>query len=313
MKIKLLSTVLFLFFVPSIVLAVQVPGPIVGPAWLAKNLTQVTVLDIRKDDKKFASQGDCGDQIGHIPRALFLEWSEVRDTREIDGQDVKKMILPKADFEELMRSFGVNNGDAIVLTSEGTSSKHSTFATRMYWQLKYYGHDNVAILNGGNAKWVADGNELSCVQTEVPEGKFSASAERKDLLATPTDVVQALKSGGVTLVDARTQDYFLGTKQKSYVYAKGHIPGSKNFPHPQWFSSKGPATFLSGDQLTVAMKANGIDPQAPAITYCDSGHLSTGIWFVMHELLGNKDARQFDGSMHQWTLDKNHPTTIEVK
>ncbi|MBC8258249.1 MAG: sulfurtransferase [SAR324 cluster bacterium] len=313
MKIKLLSTVLSLLFVSNIVYGIQVSGPIVDSEWLANNLAQVTVLDIRKKDDKFSSTGTCGGKIGHINGALFLKWGKVRGTRKVAGQDVKKLIPPKGYFEDLLRGFGVNNDGAIVLTSDGTSSKYSTFATRMYWQLKYYGHDNVAILDGGNAQWVADGKALNCEKTSAPQkGNFSVGEVREKLLATPQEVAQAVKSGGITLIDGRTQDYYLGTKQKSYVYAKGHISGAKNYPHPQWFAAKGPATFLSAHQMAMTMKEIGIDAHAPAITYCDSGHLSTGVWFVMYELLGNKDASLFDGSMHQWTLDKNNPTTAGI-
>lgn len=307
---KFLSTVLSLLFVSSVAFAVQVSGPIVEPAWLAKNLDQVTLIDMRTNDDNFGYEGTCSGKAGHIEGAQFLKWGKVRGTRKVNGQDVKKLIPPKAYFEDLMRAFGVNNGGAIVLTSDGTSSKYSTFATRMYWQLKYYGHDNVAILNGGNAKWKADGNAFNCDKTATAaKGNFTAGSGRDAMLATPAEVAQAIKSG-VTLIDGRTQDYYLGSKQKkSYVYAKGHISGAKNFPHPQWFPAKGPAVFLSAHDLAMTMKEIGIDAHAPAITYCDSGHLSTGVWFVMHELLGNKDASMFDGSMHQWTLDKNNPTT----
>ena len=114
---------------------------------------------------------------------------------------------------------------------------------------------------------------------------------------------------GTRIIDSRTEDYYLGTEQKDYVYAKGHISGAKNFPHSLIVNRETAATFLPKDDLAGLMQAKGIDTGAPAISYCDSGHLGTGSWFILHELLGNKQVKQYDGSMHEWTKNEANPIT----
>lgn len=305
--------------------ALQVPGPLVDTGWLKDNLDNVLVLDVRKDTKSFtqknkkkktiAGMQSCGGKKGegihvkgHIPGAILVNWKKVRAKRMMDGREVKKLIPAKADFEAFMQSHGASNDTAIIITNKGVASKDATFATRLYWQLKYYGHDNMAILNGGAAQWAADGNDLSSEETTAVTGNFMATAERNELLASASDVQAAMKAGE-QLIDARTEDYYLGTEQKDYVFAKGHISGAKNFPHPLIVEGETAAKFLPIEQLSSLMSAKGIDTKAPTVTYCDSGHLSTGQWFIMHELLGNEKARLYDGSMHDWTQDKDNMVT----
>jgi len=316
---------LFLLLTFVFASAEQVPGPLVDSSWLKGNLDKVLVLDVRKDSKSFTKKGkkkktiagmqSCGAKkgsgikvSGHIPGAVLVSWGKVRVKRDIDGRKVQKLIPAKSDFEAFMQAHGANNDSTIVLASKGADSKGMTFATRLYWQLKYYGHDNMAILDGGTARWAADGNELSYEKSKPVKGNFVASAERKELFASASDVQEAMKAGK-QLIDARTEDYYLGTEQKDYVYAKGHISGAKNFPHPLIVEGKVAANFLPKDQLESLFKAKGIDPSAPTVTYCDSGHLSTGQWFLMHEVMGNKDVKLYDGSMHDWTQNKDHSVT----
>ena len=208
-----------------------------------------------------------------------------------------------------MQNAGVNNDSAIVLMSMGTESSDATTPTRLYWTLKYYGHDDMAVLDGGMAKWLKEKRPVSTERTTPPKGNFQARAERKELLATPEDVSAALEDPKVQIVDGRTQDYYLGLLQKKYVYAPGHVSTAKNLPHPYLFQPKPPMTFRPQAQIAEVAGALGLDTAQPAITYCDSGHLSTGHWFVMHEMMGNRNVKLFDGSMHQWTKDKSNPVT----
>jgi len=179
-----------------------------------------------------------------------------------DGVDLIKLVPTKEEMEKLMRTHGVNDGDAVVIAMKGAGSKDVTFGTRLYWQMKYWGHDNVAILDGGTAAWAAAGHPLSRDKSKPRKGNWVAKGPDTSILATTADVEKAVKNG-TQLIDGRTEDFYLGS-----TYNKG------------------------------------IDPEAPSITYCDSGHLSSGHWFVLHELLGNKQARLYDGSMHEWTKRK---------
>lgn len=306
--------------------AIQVPGPLVDPDWLEVNQDNVVMLDVRKDTKSFterpkrikkspinlntcgATKGKGGEVAGHIDGAVLVPWKPVRAERMVDGQKVIKLVPEKAAFEKMMRESGVNNDSAVVIVTKGESSKDLTFGTRLYWTLKYYGHDNVAMLDGGMKRWLMDGRKATKRATDPKQGNFTAGEERREMLALDVDVEQAVQNRKVQLLDGRDPDYYLGLKQKDYVYAKGHITSARNVPHPTLFDDSGDGLkFRDAKSLKVVMSAANVDPGQPTITYCDSGHLSTGHWFVLHELLGNKQARLYDGSMHQWTKNKSHP------
>lgn len=305
--------------------AVQVPGPLVDSAWLASNDKEVTILDVREDLKSFtakpkkaggiAGMQGCGAKkgsdikvAGHIPGATLVNWKEVRTKRNVNGVDLISLVPTQEEIEAFMQKYGVNTGDAVVIASKGAESKDITFATRLYWQIKYWGHDNVAVLDGGTAAWAAAGNPVSNDESSPDKGNWMAGSPRNDILAT-TDDVSAAVSAGTRILDGRTEDFYLGTEQKPYVSAKGHISGAKNFPHPLLVSSKTAATFLPKEDIAALMQTKGIDTNAPVITYCDSGHLSSGQWFILHELLGNSQAKLYDGSMHEWTKNNANPVT----
>lgn len=306
-------------------LAIQVPGPLVDSNWLAQHSKDVVILDVRKDLKSFTAkpkksggiagiQG-CGGKkgagikvAGHIPGATLVSWKQVRANRTVDGVELIKLVPTKTEMEALMQAHGVNQDDAIVIVSKGAGSKDITFGTRLYWQIKYWGHDNVAVLDGGTAAWTAAGQTISRDKSSPIEGNWSAGEPNMSVMASTADVLNAVKDN-TQIIDGRTEDYYLGTEQKDYVYAKGHVSGAKNFPHTLLVKGKTAATFLPTEDIAALMKTKGIDINAPAITYCDSGHLSTGQWFVLSELLGNKQVKQYDGSMHEYTKNKANPVT----
>lgn len=299
--------------------AVQVPGPLVDTEWLAKHAKDVTIIDVRKDVKSFTAKPKFSKDKktgklklkkvgGHIPGAALVDYKKVRATRKIGDQKVQKIIPDKADFEALMQSAGLNKGAAVVIVSKGHSHKDMTIATRLYWQLKYYGQDNMAILNGGIAQWLTEQRKISRDQSKPAKGNWVATAERKEILATTADVQKALKDG-TQLLDSRDMAQYLGTYHKSYVYAPGHLPGAKVFPNATLTAPKAPAKLWATDKLKNLSSALGIKTDAPTINYCNSGHLATGAWFVMSELMGNKNTKLYDGSMHEWTLDQQRPVT----
>lgn len=283
----------------------RVPGPLVDSAWLADHLNRVVILDVRKDTKSFYTKtvSKTAKANGHIPGAVLVDWKKARANRVINGTKLKGMLPTKDAFEQLMRASSVNRDSAIIIVSKGEKSRDVTYATRLYWTLKYFDHDNVALLDGGTAKWILDKREVAYDQTKVSPGNFVATAERRELLATAEDVQKAVRSRGATLVvDTRSLEYYLGAVKKPYVSAKGHIPGAKVFPHTL-LVNHGPATFRKPTELKQLAQSLGIDPHQPQITYCNSGALSSGAWFAMHELLGNSKVRMYDGSMHEWTMD----------
>lgn len=298
--------------------AINVPGPLVETGWLAKHTKQVVILDVRKDLKSFtakpllAKDKKSGKLVvksvgAHIPGATLVDYKKIRVNRVVDGVKLESIIPVKADFEAQVKSWGVNKDSAIVIVSKGLDNGDMTMATRLYWQLKYFGHDNMAILNGGMSQWLTEKRAISVAAAKPAAGNWVASAERKELLATNKEVSAALKSG-TQLVDNRPLSQYLGVYKKSYVYKEGHLPGAKSYPN-ELFVTNGTAKFHSVAKLRDLSKSMGIDTGAETITYCNSGHLASGGWFIMHELMGNKNVRLFDGSMHEWTKQKNAAVT----
>lgn len=317
MKIIQILSLTFLSFVFSNnVMAINLPGPLVETGWLAKNKNKLVVLEIRKDIKSFTKKPVFSKNkktgklklkkvAGHIPGSVLVNYKHLRATKMIDGRKVQKMRIGKKAFAKVMQNAGVNKDSAVVIVSKGENNLDLTMATRFYWQMKYYGFDNMAILNGGMAQWILDKRNISTKATKAAKGNWVATAERKNILATSKDVEAAIKKK-IQLVDTRAISLYLGTwRKKSYVYANGHIPGAKPYPN-ELLSTKMPAKFINPQNSKSLFKQMGIKINKQSITYCNSGHLATGSWFVLSELLGNKNVKMYDGSMHQWTLEK-HP------
>ena len=315
---------MLVFMQASSAMSATVPGPVVETDWLKVNLSEIVVLDVRSDlksfiakpkyktnaktgKKKFVSVG------GHIKGAHLLNYKKARATRKVDGRDVTRMGLPKPAFEKLMQEAGINRDAPIIIVSKGMSTGDMTAATQIFWQLKYFGHDDVAILNGGMAQWIMDGNEISTAAANLTKGNWVAQTERKELLASSEQVKAASDSGKISIIDARSMDQYFGIWHKSYVYADGHIASARPLPPQLMMRAKMPVKFLSARDVKKIMIATHINPKSASISYCNSGHLASGAWFVMHEILGNKNASVYDGSMHQWTLEKRPTVVLKYK
>ena len=159
--------------------ALQVPGPLVDSDWLEQHLDEVSILDVREDIESFTRKAVLvrkrftGDlrlrRFGaHIPGAVLVDFLNIRTSREINDRNVRYLIPEKAEFEELMQSWGVNRDDVIVILSPGAANDDVTMATRLYWQVKYFGHDNVAILDGGMAQWLLEQKPAS-IEADEPK------------------------------------------------------------------------------------------------------------------------------------------------
>lgn len=305
--------------------AVNLPGPLVEDRWLAGNSRHVIILDVRKDVKSFTSRpvykrdkktgklkfSRVG---GHIPGAVLVNYKKVRAKRKIGSKTVTRMLPQKADFEKLMQKAGVNQDSVIVIVSKGESAADIYNGTRLYWQLKYYGHKKMAILNGGTAQWINRGYLVHSVPRKVKPGNWRATAENKNILATSEDVAKAINDKRTQIIDTRTLDQYLGTYyKKSYVYKAGHIQGAKYFPPQILTSTKQPARFHSVKDLRSLAQAMRINTGQKTITYCNSGHLATGGWFILSEVMKNPNVRLYDGSMHQWTMEKRPTVKMRME
>lgn len=296
--------------------ASTLPGPLVDTAWLAKNLSTpgLVIIDVRDDPANFDRQLTDKEKadpksapiVGHIPGARLLDWKAVRETREIDGVKLDKMVLTPESFEKLMRQLGVSNDSAVVIATNGKDSVAVTMGTRMFWMLKYYGHDNVALLDGGLKKWMAESQPVAYDKPAVAPGQFTAGKARSEMMAALPDVDKAVKAGKVQLVDGRTADYYVGQSMTSDVKGKGHLPGARMLAHKDIIDDK-TGTFLPKAELMALAREAGIATDGDAITYCNTGHLGSGPWFVLSQILGNSKTSLYDGSMHEWTKDASRP------
>lgn len=321
---KTLITILFSLYSLTVTAAATLPGPLVETDWLSKNKGSVTILDVRKDTKSFTGKPKFKKDKktkktklskvgGHIPGALLVNYSKLRVSRKINGKKVDKIVPIKADFEKFMQSVGLNKNDSVIIVSKGASNSDVTMASRLYWQLKYFGHQHVAILNGGMAQWIIDKRKVSKKASKAKTGNWQASAGNKSILASSKDVSNAVKGKNAQLVDTRSIGLYLGTWKKSYVYSKGHIPGAKSYPNELMTTSKMPVKFITKADTKSLFNALSVNTKSDTITYCNSGHLASGTWFLLHEVLGNKKVKLYDGSMHQWTLEKNPTTSMKME
>lgn len=295
--------------------ALQVPAPVVDAEWLTKNKAEVTVLDIRGNVKSFTAMPQfetdkkSGKKMlvefgGHIPDAVLVDPKIIRVERAIGGLKVKYMLPERAEFEKMARDWGVKTGKPIVIVAAGQDAVDQNDAARLYWQFKVFGEDNVAIVNGGTTGWLAEGREVASTASTAAPGNWTGKAERMEYMATSEDVEKAIASKSAQLVDARNAQQFMGLSKRDYVFGFGHIPGAQNVPSDLLVTEGDTPRMLATATYRDIFKMSGVDPQAPTITYCNSGHLASGAWFVLSEVLGNKQTKLYDGSMHEWTLEK---------
>jgi thiosulfate/3-mercaptopyruvate sulfurtransferase len=308
-------------------LAITVPGPLVETDWLAKNLDKVVIIDVRADQESFikksrggiAGMQACGaggsggggsNVSGHIPGAIFIPWSQVRADKMAGDTKVVGELPNSRTFERWMTRSGVNKDSAVVISGIGERPQDVVQAARLYWTLKYFGHDNVALLNGGTAKWAAEDRDLEFGRSRAKRGNFKAGPGRPALIAN-TEQVQEAIDGPTQLIDVRAQDIYLGlTHNRAFVepHAAGHIPTAKSFPFTLVFDTMGSsATYYSPEQVKTLSDLLGVDPSAPSIVYCETGGQASVTWFALHELLGNKTVSIYDGSMNEWGSDKSRP------
>lgn len=313
-----------LLFVARSAFALGISGPLVDSDWLAEHLDEVKILDVREDidsftrkavlvRKRFTGDLKLRRAGAHIAGATLVDYLNIRTSKEIDGRNVRRMLPDKTEFESLMRSWGVNRDDAIVVISMGTGNADLTLATRLYWQIKYYGHDNIAILDGGMAQWLLEEKPASIAESTPEPGNWSAGTGRDSILASSDDVARAVADKSAQLVDTRSLGFYLGAIKQSYVRKKGHIPGAKVFPNELLSSAGAGAYFSDPDDIRTMAEELGIDSDAGIITYCNSGQLASASWFVFSQLLGNDNVKLYDGSMHQWALEKRPVVKMKME
>lgn len=297
--------------------AATLPGPLVDAQWLAEHLNEVQVIAVQDDAKAFAGAPEFDTNAktgkktlsevgGHIAGSRLLNMEAVRTERVINGQKVKYMIPEQAAFEKAVQAIGVDAGKPIVLVPVGQQVPDVDEALRVFWEFKVYGEDKVAVLNGGMASWLIEGHPFVGGAPEARTGNWKSEGDRTArYMATSEDVAKAMADKSATLVDSREDKQFYGLVKRDYVYAPGHLEGAKLYPMDLMYKSVGGALkFMSPAAYRGLLAGQGIDPNGAAISYCNSGHLASGTWFVLSEVVGNQQAKLYDGSLHEWTLEK---------
>ncbi|CAN5622874.1 3-mercaptopyruvate sulfurtransferase [soil metagenome] len=237
-------------------------------------------------------------EAAHIPGAVFMDLGELRDT----ASDLP-MMLPSAEkFASRMQSLGLGDGSRIVLYD---NSPHHTSA-RAWWMLRTFGAHDVAILDGGIAKWQAEGRDTASGKETLRHRHFTVWAD--DSGVRTLDQLKAnIDSGAEQVVDARSAARFAGEEPdpRPATHA-GHIPGSKNLPFGAMFNADG--SWKPGDALKAAFEGAGIDVTRPVATTCGSGITASVLAFGLH-LLGN-NAAVYDGSWSEWGADRTTPKAM---
>jgi thiosulfate/3-mercaptopyruvate sulfurtransferase len=228
---------------------------------------------------------------GHIPGAIKIDWKK-------DLQDpVRRDFVDKAGFEALLSQRGISNNDTVVLYG----GNNNWFAAYAYWYFRLYGHQNVKQLDGGRKKWELDSRELVKDVPERPTTHYVATEQDSAIRAMRDEVLAAI--GKRNLVDVRSPDEFAGRLlapahlPQEQAQRAGHIPTAKNVPWSKAANDDG--TFKSDDELrTLYRDEAGVDFSKDTIAYCRIGERSAHTWFVLHELLGQPNVKNYDGS---WT------------
>lgn len=295
--------------------AVSLPGPVVSADWLASNMAEVQVIEVRSDTKsylkapEFDTDAKTGKKLlaevgGHINNSSLLDFKKVRVDRLVDGKKIKFLIPEKEAFEKLVQSLGVHAGKPIVLVPVGQEMTDVDEALRVYWQFKVYGEDQVAVLDGGMAGWLVEGRDFAVTSSEKSAGNWIAKSFRQELIASSEEVARASKSGKPQLLDARPPAQYWGLAKRPDVMTFGHIAGAKELaPELLAKSVNGALYFWSKNTYQAVMKGNGLSTKRSTISYCNTGHLASGGWFVMSELVGNKSTKLYDGSLARWTQE----------
>jgi len=258
---------------------------LVDANWLSDHLNteNIRIVEVDENAALYAE--------AHIPGAIGFDWQK-------DLQDpVRRDFLHPQAFGELLGSRGISNEHTIVLYGD----RNNWFAAYTYWYLKYYGHEEVLLLDGPREKWIADGLQTS---TELPgyaPVSFTAQPGRDSIRARREEVLEAIDAP-TRLVDVRSPAEFAGEIISPSGYEQegaqrgGHIPGAASVPWSQAVEEDG--TFKSAQELRELYSSEGLLNGDPVIAYCRIGERSAHTWFVLHELLGH--IKNYDGSWTEW-------------
>jgi thiosulfate/3-mercaptopyruvate sulfurtransferase len=261
---------------------------LVDTSWVEEHLNDdnIRIVEVDENPGLYAE--------AHIPGAIGFDW-------KTDLQDqVKRDFLGPEDFGRLFGSRGISNDHTIVLYGD----RNNWFAAYTYWYLKYYGHDKVLLVNGPREKWISEGRPTDSDVPSHPQATFTAQPGDQSIRALRDEVLATVDGNGKKLVDVRSPQEFSGELIAMAGYEQegaqrgGHIPGAASVPWAQAVQEDG--TFKSREALEELYGGKGVLGDDPIIAYCRIGERSAHTWFVLHELLGRDDVKNYDGSWTEW-------------
>ena len=264
------------------------PESLVSTEWVAEHGGDANVRLVEVDVDTSAYEQ------GHISGAVGWNWQSQLQ------QPVQRDLATKEEIEQLLGSSGIGNDTTVILYGDN----NNWFAAWAFWQLKYYGHRDVRLMNGGRVKWEAEGRPMTTDAPSHSAVSYAASEGDQSIRAYRDQVLSLINAGSISLVDVRSPAEFSGellapaNLPQEGSQRGGHIPGASNIPWGQAVAEDG--SFKSADDLRELYGAQGIDGGRETIAYCRIGERSSHTWFVLTQLLGFENVRNYDGSWTEW-------------
>ena len=263
------------------------PEVLVSTDWVAQHLQdpKVRLVEVDVDTSQYEQ--------GHIASAIAWNWeSQLCD-------NVRRDLLTKADLEKLLSQSGIANDTTVILYGDN----NNWFAAYALWQLKYYGHADARLMNGGRKKWLEEKRSVTQDASKVPATQYKAKDPDHSVRALRPKVFDAVEQKNINLVDVRSPDEFTGKViappgMSETAQRGGHVPGAKNIPWSKAVNDDG--TFKSADELAKLYEGAGIRKGQDTIAYCRIGERSSHTWFVLKYLLGFDKVSNYDGSWTEW-------------
>jgi thiosulfate/3-mercaptopyruvate sulfurtransferase len=275
--------------------------PLVDTEWLAKHLGApgIVLIDVRTEANY---------DFGHLPGAVSLAYAGLEPFNEKTGC---QMMPPPADLTRMLQSIGVNKSSHVVIYDQGNTTSDATEGGAAVWILESMGHENVSYLDGGFTKWTFEGREVVKVKPVPAEGDFTARYDASKV-ATLNDVIANLKTKEAIFLDDRSAVQHFGVSKRADVVRYGHIPGSLNFPVDFMTNAginRAPATIKSHKELDSMAAGVGLprDRNRKIIVYCNSAQQAGMGYFVLHDVMGYRNVKTYDGSMLEYAQQKELP------
>jgi thiosulfate/3-mercaptopyruvate sulfurtransferase len=279
----------------------QLPDSLVSAEWLADHLDDdgLRIVDIRGSvttenlggGRQRAAYAGAPERYaeGHIPGSTFVDWT--KDIVDPEAE-VKAQIAPPGRFAEAMERIGLGNDTAVVVVDD--TGGH--LATRLWWALHYYGHDEVAVLDGGYKRWESLGLPITADLPAIPKVTFTPDVQ-PELVSSSDDVLRLLDTKDRLLLDARDERTYSGATQRGS--RGGHIPGAVNLPAASLMDTDG--RWKRGEEIRAEAERAGVSLDAPVTAYCNGGVTATQLLFGLHRAgVPLENVSNYDGSWNEW-------------